>query len=296
MSGKVTTCVIVLNYFDFNITLKCIESLIGQQFDTLYIVDNSGDKAEALLTQSIKDILMSQEVSFKVEVLVNEKNLGFGAGINAAVEKDIEKTEGHSYYLLLNNDAILIPKTIETLVKRCSLNENIALVSPRINWGGELVSFRGYNKYLGHVRSAPNKNAEPYLTGCCLLVDKVLVNSKGHIFDEDFFMYGEDIELNWRAKNMGKEICCADEVTIFHEGTASSKQGEYFYEFHVARGHWLLSEKISTNLFEKILFIQAHFIYFLIRAMVRAWRYQKWDPLVAFWKVIFDFQGVKSEK
>ena len=274
-------CVIVLNYFDYAGTKRCVSSLIGQKFDTLYLVDNSGDQQEAKLTYKIKSFLEQQNISFEIELLVNLKNLGFGSGINAAIKTDRKKSGGHDYYLLLNNDAVLTERTIERLVKKCIDNPNIALASPLIEWAGRPVRYYGYNKLFGHVTSTPTPYAQPYLSGCCLLADKILIDDSGKLFDEDFFMYGEDIELNWRAKKLGKKICCVDEITIFHEGTGSSKHGEFFYEYHVARGHFLLGVKARTSENRISIYSISRVLYLSVRAAIRVVRYRNFAPLIA---------------
>jgi len=274
-------CVIIINYFDHISTQKCVDSVIGQKFDTLYLVDNSGDKNEARLTQKIKNSLDKKKLPFHSELLINSKNLGFGAGINAAVKADISKTGGHGYYLLLNNDAVLTENTIQIMAEKCVKNPDIALASPLIDWGGKPLGYYGYNKLFGHVTSSPTPFSKPYLSGCCLLVSHVLISDQGNIFDEDFFMYGEDIELNWRAKDMGKNICCIDDVRIYHQGSGSSNHGEYFYEYHVARGHFLLGIKASFSEKKITIYTMARIFYLSVRALIRYFRFSSFIPIYA---------------
>lgn len=288
-----SVCIIILNYFDHISTTKCVESLLNQKFNTLYLVDNSGDEGEAKLTEKIKANFEDKGVSFNIELLINQANLGFGTGVNVAVDEDRKKTGGHDYYLLLNNDALLVDKTIETLVQTTRQNPNVALVSPAIEWAGKRVTYHGYFKLIGHVTSNLSAYAEPYISGCCLLVDKCLLNENKQIFDEDFFMYSEDIELNWRAKKMGKEIYCAEDVTIFHEGSGSSSHGGYFYEYHVARGHWLLGIKAGQSERKLSHYTLLRIVYLSLRSLIRTYRYKSIKPLKA---TFFSFIDAMRQK
>ena len=274
-------CVVVLNYFSHKNTEACVKSLINQRLDTLYLVDNSADKQQAEFIYEIADRLTNCGATFAVTVLISESNVGFGAGINFAIKHDFKNTGGHDLYLLLNNDTVLPQNTLEVLIEEKSNKPNVALLSPKINWGGEVMCYRGYIALLGHVTKQPTRLAAPYLTGCCLLVEAELIDENNSLFDEEFFMYGEDIWLNWKAQQLGKEIYCTDKVTIFHEGTGSTTHGNFFYEFHVARGHILLAKKLGNTMPYKIAMVVGRLFYLPARSILRCFRYRKMDPLKA---------------
>jgi GT2 family glycosyltransferase len=120
----------------------------------------------------------------------------------------------------------------------------------------------------------------PYLSGCCLLFRRSLVENEP-LFDEDFFMYGEDVYLSWRIQKTGKAITCTDDVTIIHEGTGSSNHGDLFYEYHVARGHILLALKTCEHHYDLPLFMLGRILYLSTRALIRSLRYFNLTPFVA---------------
>jgi len=275
-------CVIILNYFSPNNTEACVSSLVDQEFDTLYLIDNSADAHQAQCINSLANKLRDQDIKFKIIVLISKENLGFGAGINSAIKHDYQQSGGHELYLLLNNDTVLPSNTIKVLLEEKQKDPEIALLSPKIEWGGRDISYYGYIEFLGHVSSYPKKFAQPYVSGCCLLVDSELIDSDHTLFDDAFFMYGEDIYLNWKAKQQGKQIYCTDKVTIFHEGSGSSSHGGLFYEYHVARGHVLLGLKVNRPLYKKIAYILGRVFYLFMRGCLRSVRYRSVIPLQAY--------------
>ena len=276
------TCVIVLNYFSSENTESCVYSLIGQPFNTLYLVDNSADEQQEIFITGLAKKLKNQGADFKVEHIISNENVGFGKGINCAIKEDFLKTGGHDLYLLLNNDTVLPNNTISVLLEEKQQRPNVFLLSPKINWGGVDVCYHGYIEQLGHVTHYSTKFSKPYISGCCVLVDSKLIDETHNLFDEAFFMYGEDVLLNWKAKRMGGEIFCTNRVTIFHKGSGSSSHGELFYEYHVARGHVLLALKLKDSIVGIISFVLGRVVYLFLRGVLRSVRYRSFIPMKAY--------------
>lgn len=269
-------CAIIINYFGSEKTASCLKSLRGQLIDLLILVDNSADNREhALLEQVIAEIEPS--LGFPIAQQHNEENLGFGRAINAAIRNNIESTGGHKFYLLLNNDAAATPGLVSGLVQSISAYPKRLLVSPRIHWGDQTVRYHYYQPYLGHVTSRPFPGSFPYLSGCCLLVDnRALVEHR--LFDEDFFMYGEDAELSYRLTRAGWKIHCADHLLALHEGSGSSGSGSAFYEYHTARSHLQMVRK-QSGIPRKLLAISGRAGYLPARALLRTTRQSSFTPL-----------------
>lgn len=100
-------------------------------------------------------------------------------------------------------------------------------------------------KALALIYSGGKKDSLKYSSGCALLID--INKLPGSILDEDFFFYGEDVELALRAKGLGLEATECHEAHIYHEGSGSARRGSLFYEYHINRGHWLLAKKLSNT-------------------------------------------------
>jgi len=267
-------CVIVINYCASDTTRRCLDSLRSEAFDTLHLIDNSADPgATDAFLRMIADF-EGEPHPWELVVSVNDENLGYGLAINRAIQADRSRGNGHRRYLLMNNDAVGQPNFISGLTTKARESEAIALVTPRILWGDELVRMRWYHRLTAHISKGPLPGSFPYATGCCLLVDERLLSEDGRLFDEEFFMYGEDVLLTWTARQRGFEAVCADAVTIEHEGSASSPHGDYFYEYHVARGHWMLGRKLCGESWDRASTRLYRRTYLLTRAMLRSLRFR----------------------
>jgi N-acetylglucosaminyl-diphospho-decaprenol L-rhamnosyltransferase len=142
--------------------------------------------------------------------------------------------------------------------------------------GGESASsVLWYHRLFALVLRRPCLGAFPYLSGACLLVPMPL--AMDGLFDPDFFMYGEDVELSWRMTLSGVPLVAAD-VLCDHAGSASARIGSLFYEYHVARGHLLLARKLARNQLECWLFLIGRAISLPLRATLRCLRLKSSIP------------------
>jgi N-acetylglucosaminyl-diphospho-decaprenol L-rhamnosyltransferase len=274
------TCAIVINYHGARKTEKCLRSLMDQAVDTILLVDNSASPGESLRLAEIVRRLSEEKSRPAVSLHVNEENLGFGRAVNRAIRQDMQQTGGHDYYLLINNDAQATPGMVERLVSVLELGDGIALVAPAAETESGIETYVWYNRLLGTVSHSKTLTAFPYLPGCCLLFGKGLVESES-LFDEAFFMYGEDALLSWRLKRKGLKIFCAEDVRVLHDGGKSSARGGFFYEYHLARCHMLMACKARRHFLEPPLFILGRVLFLTARAMLRAVRYSTLAPVLA---------------
>ena len=106
------------------------------------------------------------------------------------------------------------------------------------------------------------------------------------LFDETFFMYGEDVELSWRMRRQGVQLVLLDRSYLHHDGLASSGHASAAYEQYLVQSHWLLAEKLASNAFSARLMRALRIPTLLARACLRSWRYRSWVPLRAFFKII----------
>lgn len=280
MGANNSVCVIVINYFGAEKTALCLRSLIAEPLTTLLLVDNSATVAERAALTTLVSELVDSGLPFPLRPLYNQENLGFGRAINRAIAADRATTGGHDYYLLLNNDAVATPGLVAGLLGAAAVDHRLGLASPRIRWAKEDVCYYWYQPFLGHVSRKPFPGSFPYLSGCCLLVAASLIRDD-RLFDENFFMYGEDIELTARVVRAGRSIMCIDSLLAIHEGTGSSSHGGLFYEYHVARGHVLLGRMLANGFRTRALFALGRAPYLVARAVIRALLYRSTLPIHA---------------
>lgn len=275
---SMTVCAIIINYFNADKTAWCIRSLCSEPLTSLLLVDNSGTEDEREAMTHLVEQTRQAGPSFQINLICNDRNLGFGRAINSAIAQDRHTTGGHDYYLLMNNDAESEPGLVAGLLKAALADPQLALIAPKIIWNGNEVTYYWYQPLIGHVSRTAFPGSFRYLSGCCLLVDNALCPD-GKFFDEIFFMYGEDIELTARAKGLRRTITCVEDLVIHHEGSGSSAHGSRFYEYHVARGHMLLATKLATSPADRLLKVTGRLFYLILRAVFRALRFRSLDPI-----------------
>ncbi|CEK12662.1 glycosyltransferase family 2 protein [Chthonomonas calidirosea] len=255
--------VIILNWNTCELLQACLQSLFESSetvsFEVIVVDNASEDESREMVTQHFP----------QVRLLVNPRNVGFGAGNNAA----LPYARGR-YLLFLNSDTLVTKGSLSALVRFADEHPDIGIVGPKLlNADGSLqYSCRRYpnlaaglfrNTLLGRL-FPNNRFAADYLmkdwdhasvrdvdwvSGAALFIRRELVEQIGG-FDEDFYMYCEDVDLCWRATHtplpdrlrnaLGKgaqahwRVVYFPEAVIYHYiGKSSDKvPTRMTYEFH----------------------------------------------------------------
>lgn len=240
-----------------------IKSFLDACTGTLYVVDNS-------LTPLQHEIFSHPRVIY----ISPGRNLGFGAAHNLCLANLREPSELH---LILNPDVSFSPEVICHLVTRMSTEKEIGALMPKIVYpNGELqrlckllpnplhlifrrfVPFSGLRGYINaiyelHGLRQDTPSDVPSMSGCFLLVrSSVLHAVKG--FDEQFFMYMEDVDLIRRIADIYRTVY-DPEVAVSHAyGKGSYKSAKLLY-YHIRsaikyfnKWGWLFdSVRVSRN-------------------------------------------------
>jgi hypothetical protein len=291
--SSINVSAIILDYFGAEKTERCLASLIGQGIKTVYLLDNSDSSSASQSLGRTVDRIRTRGVDYALEILSMGKNLGFAGGVNFVLAHDRCSKDPHDYYLLLNNDAIAGSSLVAGLLAKLQAEPEAVLVAPRIIATAGLGEYGiWYHRYLGLLLSHPRKFCFHYLTGCCLLFKRDLVRHNG-LFDEAFFMYGEDAELGWRLASEGRQLICAPDVFVRHEAGAASRKGRLFYEYHTVRSHILLALRTWVHPVEIPFIVSAKFFTLASRAIIRCFRYRTFVPLAAFFLAWFPLKDGK---
>jgi len=269
------TAVIILNYFGHEDTAACAASVQRHVPGAVCcIVDNSASAAERSCLQKLFG------ARDDVFLIFPSENLGFAAGVNRGLQAALEK--GFSRFLLLNNDAVMLAGSGEILEAACAQHPG-ALIAPSIRWAGQICAGNYYHRYFGLILRKRPKRASGwlfYLTGCALLFDKVFLERNG-LFSEAFFMYGEDVEFSARACFNAVPVLCLPDIIIDHAGSGSSHMASFFYEYHVARSHYLLTFFMFDKKPQQLLVLAIKMLSLLARALLRCVRFRTVTPLKA---------------
>lgn len=174
-------------------------------------------------------------------IINNEESLGYSKNNNIGI--DISKGK---YIAVLNPDTYLHNNVFFTLINYLDSDEKIAICGPKIlNYDGSLqytcrkfpslistILFRtpirffiknnNYRKsHLMMDFSHEESLKVDWMLGACLLFKKSFINEIG-LFDENFFLYCEDIDLCFRTKKIGLECHYVPQAILYHEHQAES--------------------------------------------------------------------------
>jgi N-acetylglucosaminyl-diphospho-decaprenol L-rhamnosyltransferase len=236
---QVTVCVIAYNSGP---TLRtCLQRLGAQtfrDFEALVIDNDSPDPGDAAIAAEFP----------WVRLIRNTVNLGFtGAGNQGA-------REGRGrWYVLLNPDAYAEPDWLAELVEAAGRHPQVASFTSRqmvegepglLDGLGDVMSITGIPYRGGYLNPDLGQAREGEVfspCGAAMMIDRKLFLDLGG-FDEDFFCYGEDVDLGYRLQLAGQPTLLVPDATIHHVGSASSggRKSE-FAVFHGTRNRfWVL--------------------------------------------------------
>jgi N-acetylglucosaminyl-diphospho-decaprenol L-rhamnosyltransferase len=171
----------------------------------------------------------------KVEWLQTGANLGFGRAANRGVA-----ATSAPYVLILNPDTELDANAIGEMTAVLDANENLGVVGPQVlnADGTRYPSARSFPNLLdaaGHafigLITANNRWSRRYLnpgqidwvSGTAMLLRRTAFDAVGG-FDEDYFMYVEDVDLCWRLRKENWAIAVAEKALVTHHIGGSSEQ------------------------------------------------------------------------
>ena len=216
--------IVVLNYNGLRYLDDCLSSLAMQtirDFEVI-VVDNASTDG------SVEHI----EANFPwVRLVINKKNLGFAGGTNSG----IRAARGELIFTF-NNDARADSRLLEHLQKPMSdpnmANSKVGVCAAkmlfpdgRINSAGICVSRSGAAWDRGMFESDEGQyNLQEEVFGACAgaaLYRKKMLDEIG-LFDEDFFLYMEDVDLAFRGRLAGWKCIYVPEAVVYHHhgGTA----------------------------------------------------------------------------
>ena len=204
--------VIIVNYNGSGYVHKAVGSALQQQYDgkmEIIVVDNA----------STDDSLAQLRATSGIKLVENAKNTGFGAGVNAG----IRSTE-HDFIALLNPDAYAKPQWLATTV-RWMCEGDVHLASSVISAGRDTWFARGrFVEMLGTTFVQRNTGKTDWVSGCALIASRSAMDILAG-FDEQFFLYYEDVDLSLRARAAGLNVRVLAETLVDHPEHGRSTTG-----------------------------------------------------------------------
>ena len=230
--------VVVVNYKTASLVLDCITSLIAEHQHgiqmSVVIVDNaSGDGSLEILRQG----LIERQNPSWIRVVPLPYNGGFACGNNFVLLDALEAKHPPDYILLLNPDTAVREGAIAPLVQFLDANPKVGLVGSRLedpDGTPQTSAFRfpsiwseldhglrlgAVSRLLANRKLAMPTTSEPYpcgwLAGASLMIRREVLRTAG-LFDEDYFLYFEEVDFCHRAQQKGWGCWYVPESRVVH--------------------------------------------------------------------------------
>ena len=241
--------IIILSYNTQELLKNCLNSLFLHTQDVeVIVVDNDSKDGSA--------VMVKKEFP-KVVLVENKENVGFSKGCNIGAAQ----AKGE-HLLFLNSDTEFVDRsTVDTML--AVLREKVGIVGGLMeNPDGSLQRSFGAFYTLPHVakmiflgergelsgQNLKQKQATDWVSGGFMLVKRSVFEEVGG-FDEQIFMYVEDVDFCFRVKKAGYQVLVAPLAKIKHIGHGSSNRTfaivqiykglSYFYKKHKSSVEYL---------------------------------------------------------
>ena len=242
--------IIIVNFNTKQLTLDCLESVYKSntnfQYEVILIDNHSSDDSVSAIKEAYP----------QVKLIANSTNTGFSRANN----QGLRIAEGR-YMLLLNSDTIVQSDTFEVMIRFMDNHPEVGVSGCKIILPDRTLDkackrgfptpsatfyyvsglsklFPNHAKINAYHRGDIDENQPSVidcLVGAFMLVRRETVDEVG-MLDEDFFMYGEDIDWCYRIQQAGWVNYYYPKTHIVHYKRASSRNKPYkiTYEFHRA--------------------------------------------------------------
>lgn len=216
MTDKKVFCIVV-TYNGKKWADKCFGSLQSSDYNSKIIaVDNDS-------SDGTPEHLNSEYPG--VDVIRLDSNIGFGRANNIGIQSALK--QGADFIFLLNQDAWVEPDTLSILLNQITAFPDIGLLSPlHLNGSGTALDFQ-FSRYLDPVRCPglisdlclhQTKNVYKIsdVNAAAWFMSRKMIEKVG-LFDEQFFMYGEDDNYRDRVHYEGFNIGVTPLAKIYHD-------------------------------------------------------------------------------
>ena len=225
--------IVIPNYNGKHFLEGCLSSIAAQtyhDFETILVDNASRDGSASFVRERFPWVL----------IVENPLNLGFAGGTNSG----IRQAKGQ-YILTLNNDTRLEPDFLEQVKIAIESESMVGVVAPkmllmdgRINSTGMCISRSGaaWNRGMFENDCGQYNAPEPVVGACAgaALYRREVFDDIG-LFDEDFFLYHEDVDLSFRAFLAGWNCLYWPSAVVWHENSGTLDYGSDLCIYYVNR-------------------------------------------------------------
>ena len=245
--------VVILSYNTKDVTGRCLaKALAAKEYCEkklknkveVIVLDNASADGSALAIK--KDFP-------KVKLIAQKENLGFAKGNNLVMQKI-----KNPFILLLNSDCYLQEESLYKAIAYFRVNLNCDVLGARLNYASGLLQPSAgslpnilniifwilglsllpfFNMIVSPFHPKEKKyfakaHKTGWIMGAFFMLKKKVYDVTGG-FDENFFMYKEDIDLSWRLRLLGWSLWCVLQAKAYHARTSggTGKSGSYVTHF-----------------------------------------------------------------
>ncbi len=255
----ITLSILIVTWNSQDVIYQCLRSI---ELDSLpieykvYVADNASVDGTV---EIIKNYFPA------VDIVINKYNIGFGAANNQLIRRC-----NSDIILFLNPDTILQRRSIQLMINHFNQDKSVGVVGPRLinrNGSPQLIDMRfpkwitpvmdsiflkkalGINDGLRLVRSnLPSTNAfeVDWVMGACLMTKRGILEDVGY-FDEQYFLFCEEMDLCYRIKQKGWKVVYLSQSTVVHLGGIGIDlyDSRKIYEIH--KSQLLFFQKIYSK-------------------------------------------------
>jgi GT2 family glycosyltransferase len=219
--------VVILNWNGEKLLQQFLPSVIQYSENaTIYVADNAS-------TDNSIEVLKSEFPS--VKIIQNKENYGFAQGYNEALQFVEEP-----FYALVNSDIEVTANWLQPIISLFEKDLETAIIQPKLldykkkthfeyaGAAGGFIDKYGYPFCRGRIFETIEEDKGQFedeteifwATGACFFIRKEVFHElKG--FDIDFFAHQEEIDLCWRAFNLGYKTKYTSKSVVYHVGGAT---------------------------------------------------------------------------
>ncbi|MBC2722687.1 MAG: glycosyltransferase family 2 protein [Desulfosporosinus sp.] len=269
--------IIIVSWNTREILRKCLESLCNHtrniSFEIIVVDNNSSDGSPEAVEREFP----------QVKLIRNQENLGFAGANNIGI-----KAGSGRYVALVNSDIIVLGDCIRRMTEFMDENPSVGMAGPRIlnpdrtlqvscrhfpSIWNNLCQVLGFNKVfpksalfsepLMKYWSHDAQQKVDVLSGCFWVVRRKALDEVGSL-DENFFIYGEDIDWCRRFQQSGWDVMFYPGAEAIHFGGASSSNAPIRFYLEMQRADLQYWRKHHGNLGRL-----AYWTIILVRQLVR---------------------------
>jgi len=255
--------VVILNWNGAKLLEQFLPSVMAFSHEaTIYVADNAS-------TDTSIEVIQNQFPT--VKIIQNTGNFGFAKGYNIALQFIEEE-----YYALVNSDIEVTENWLAPILNMFETQPETAIIQPKLldykkkthfeyaGGAGGFIDKFGYPFCRGRIFDTIEEDKKQYdneieifwATGACFCIRKE-VYQKLNGFDDDFFAHQEEIDLCWRAFNLGYKAKYTSKSIVYHVGGATLNEGNPRKTFLNFRNSLLmLTKNLPKNQLFQILFIR----------------------------------------